>query len=113
MLEEILRWFGYHIIFEACINIQTFHPIDRTRAIFIVSKECDHPEMTAFANSIRNVFDDIPTSLWQARRWLDITGVIRDDVTMQDEDLNELSRHDRLPSFLKARTFSKSKDAVL
>ena len=112
-LEMILRRFGYHIIFEVCINIQTFHPIDRTRAIFIVSSDCDHRMMSSLANSIRNVFDDIPTTLWQAHRWLDISGSIRDEVIIPEDELSQLSRYDRLPSFLKARTFCKNKDAVL
>ena len=112
-LNEILSWFGYHIIFEACINIQTFHPVDRTRAIFIVSNDVEHLVMSDFADSIKRLFEDTPTSLWQTRRWLDITGEIRDEVALPAKDLKELSRHDRLPSFLKARTFSTSKDAVL
>ena len=113
-LEKILEWYGFRIIFEVCINIQTFHPVDRTRAIFIACHESLHPDMGKFAEVIQNLFNDIPTSLWQARRWTEIDKqLLRADASIPEDALNELSRFDRLPSFLKNRTFSKIPNEVL
>jgi len=39
MLDQILSYFGYRIIFEACINVSTFQPVDRMRAILVVCHE--------------------------------------------------------------------------
>ena len=113
MLDQLLLCFGYRIISEVCINISTFQPVDRTRAIFVVCHESLQVHTEICDEIVRNLFDDIPTSLWQRCRWLEIENQLREDVGIPHDALEELSKYDRLPSFLKSRTFSKVSHEVL
>ena len=112
-LDQILSCFGYKIISEACINISTFQPVDRTRAIFVVCHESLQVHTGNFDEIVRNLFDDIPTSLWQRCRWMELENQLREDVGIPIDAMEELSKYERLSSFLKSRTFSKVSHEVL
>ena len=113
MLDQILSYFGYRIIYETCINISTFQPVDRSRAILVVCHETLQVHTGNCDEIVRNLFDDIPTSLWQRCRWLEIENPLREDAGIPCDAMEELSKFDRLPSFLKSRTFSRVTHEVL
>ena len=107
MLEQSLSCFGYRIISEVCINISTFQPVDRTRAIFVVCHESLQVHTGNCGEIVRNLFDDIPTSLWQRCRWIEIENQLREDVGIPRDAMEELSKMTDCRHFSKAELFPK------
>ena len=88
-LDHILSHFGYRIISKTCINISTFQPVDRTRAIFLVCHETSQVHTGNCDEIVWNLLDDIPTSLWQRCRWLEIENPLREDAGIPCDALRQ------------------------
>ena len=112
-LEDVLSHYHFRIIFETVFNIQNSHPVDRNRAIFLISSVASDRRLHELESQVHHFFTGDPVSLWLSGRWMDIPEPIRQDVTIPPCVEQEFRKYVRLPSFMKSRTFCNASDAVI
>ena len=112
-LEDVLSHYNFRIVFETVFNIQNSHPVDRNRAICLISSLASDRRLHELESQVHHFFSGDPVSLWQSGRWMDIPEPIRQDVILPACVEQEFRKYVRLPSFMKSRAFCNAPDAVI
>eukprot|EP00438_Fugacium_kawagutii_P010253 Skav214707 [mRNA] locus=scaffold331:217989:220820:- [translate_table: standard] len=99
--EALVDFCQLTIAAEACVNSHAFHPVSRNREIAVlVAKNLGLP--AEIPVDIPGAFvEDRMVGLWNTKKWIDPPTEHIADLTLDEITMQEYTRHDRLPSFMK------------